>query len=229
MNQIVDEAIVLARTDFGEADRIITVLTRKNGKVRLIAKGVRKPKSKLAGGIELFSTSGLTFIRGKGDIGTLISARLIDHYRHIVKDIDRTMFGYDILKKIHKITEDEAETAYYELVMYTLKGLDNHMLSLPMVELWFSLHVLQLSGHAPNFSTDKAGNALKGGTTYIFDFDAMGFSEHPEGAFGEPQIKLLRLFANASSPEKLLLVGGVEAYLLSCHKLVRQISKIQTV
>ena len=57
MNRISTRSIILTRINYAEADRIITFLTPSNGKVRAIAKGVRKAKSKLAGGIELFSIS----------------------------------------------------------------------------------------------------------------------------------------------------------------------------
>ena len=51
MKQFISTGIVLARTDFGEADRILTMLSPDFGKLHLIAKGVRKERSKLAGGI----------------------------------------------------------------------------------------------------------------------------------------------------------------------------------
>src|SRR4051812_30345333 len=105
MRQIVTKGIVLSRTDFGEADRILTVLTPNEGKISLMAKGVRKIKSKLAGGIELFSISSITFIPGRGEVGTLISSRLDIHFSNIVRDINRTMLGYDMLKLINRVTE----------------------------------------------------------------------------------------------------------------------------
>jgi recombinational DNA repair protein (RecF pathway) len=55
-----------------------------SGKLSLMAKGVRKVKSKLAGGIELFSTSEITYIPGRGSVGTLVSSRLMRHYGGIV-------------------------------------------------------------------------------------------------------------------------------------------------
>ena len=94
MKQIVTRGIILSRTDFGEADRILTILTHEQGKIRGIAKGVRKVKSKLAGGIELFSISQISFIQGKSDIYTLTSTRLEKHFGNIVHDIDRTMYAY---------------------------------------------------------------------------------------------------------------------------------------
>jgi DNA repair protein RecO (recombination protein O) len=85
MNQIITTAIILRRTDFGEADRILTLITPDHGKIRLMAKGVRRPKSKLAGGIELFSVSKISYIKGRSEIGTLVSAQLNTHYGTIVR------------------------------------------------------------------------------------------------------------------------------------------------
>jgi len=121
MKQVVTKGIILARTDFGEADRIITVLTPE-GKVRLMAKGVRRIKSKLAGGIELFSISYITYIPGKGDVSTLISTRLDTYFSTIVSDINRTMFGYDVLKLINRATEDLAGNEYFELLGVYFSG-----------------------------------------------------------------------------------------------------------
>jgi len=88
-----------------------------------MARGVRKIQSKLAGGIELFSTSHITFIRGKGEIGTLVSTRLIRHYDGIVKELSRTMLAYDLIKQLDRITEDGSEVEYYELLRLTLEAL----------------------------------------------------------------------------------------------------------
>ena len=103
MRAIVTTAIVLYRTDFKEADRIVTMLTRGQGKIRVIAKGVRRPLSKLAGGIELFSICQITFVAGRGEIKTLISSRIQKHYGNIVKDSQRTMLSHDFIKRINKI------------------------------------------------------------------------------------------------------------------------------
>ena len=74
------EAIVLRRTNYGEADRILKLITPL-GQRSAMAKAVRREKSKLAGGIELFAISDVTIQTGKGDLGVLTSARLIHFYR----------------------------------------------------------------------------------------------------------------------------------------------------
>ena len=74
MNKQTTKAIVLSRVDYGDSDRIITILTPEYGKLSLMAKGVRKINSKLAGGIELFSVFDAGFVMGRGEIGRLTSS-----------------------------------------------------------------------------------------------------------------------------------------------------------
>jgi DNA repair protein RecO (recombination protein O) len=69
-----DEGIVLRRVDYGESDRILTVLTRGRGKVGVIARGVRKPKSKLAAQTDLFMRSTMQLAHGKGELEVLAQA-----------------------------------------------------------------------------------------------------------------------------------------------------------
>src|ERR1700752_4542275 len=107
IKQTITSAIVLSRTSYQEADRILTLLTPDYGKLRVLAKGVRKSKSKMAGGIELFSIAEIGFIRGKGEMGTLTSSRLIKHFGTIVQDITRTTAGYEIIRVLNKTTEDQ--------------------------------------------------------------------------------------------------------------------------
>src|SRR4051794_34279516 len=104
MTAYTTQGIVLNRTDFGEADRILTFLTDDHGKVKAMARGVRKAKAKLAGSIELFSVSDLSLIPGRRDMDTLISARLIKHYGNIVRQLERTKVAYDFLKLSDKAT-----------------------------------------------------------------------------------------------------------------------------
>jgi DNA repair protein RecO len=206
-NSIVTEGVVLARTNFGEADRILTVITPDHGKVRLMAKGVRKSASKLAGGIELFSTSYITYIKGKGDLSTLISTRLIKHYGNIVKDLDCTQFGYAVLKIINRATEDNAGPEYYGLLKSALEALDHEPAGLDHTEFWLYMQLLKLSGHSPNLGTDSKGQKLAENARYSFDLENMSFVLAPRGRFGAAHIKLLRLGISLDSAKKLAQVN----------------------
>ncbi|HEY1835769.1 MAG TPA: DNA repair protein RecO [Candidatus Saccharimonadales bacterium] len=216
MKQFVTKGIVLSRTDFGEADRILTLLTPDYGKLRLMAKGVRRVKSKLAGGIELFSVSDITFIRGRGDIGTLVSSRLQKYYGEIVKNIDRTMLGYELIKMLNKVTEDEPEPEYFELLEQTFVALDNSGIDLDLIKLWFSMQLLRLGGHRPNLQTDTAGQKLKPDEAYNFDFDKMAFAPDANGNFQADHIKFLRLGFSGNQPKILNQVQGSAKLTADC-------------
>ncbi len=115
MKQQTTPVIILRRTNYGEADRIISFLT-PTGKISALVKGVRRSKSKLAGGIELFSESTIVFMRTKGELARIISTRLETYWENIVGDLPRMMFGYEAMKLLGQIIEDEAERSYYELL-----------------------------------------------------------------------------------------------------------------
>jgi len=206
VNQLTTTGIILGRTDFGEADRILTLLTPDHGKLRLMAKGVRRVKSKLAGGIELFSVSDVVYIRGRGDMGTLVSTRLIKHYGRIVKDIQRTMLGYDLLKMLGRATEDEPEAEYFELLKQAFEALDDAQVPLETIRLWFAMQLLRIAGHTPNLQTDTGGQRLAADKSYNFSFDDMTFTPHTSGRFTANEIKFLRLGFAGYQPKVLLKV-----------------------
>jgi DNA repair protein RecO (recombination protein O) len=199
-SQVVTTGIVLIRRDFQEADRIITVLTPDYGKVGMIAKGVRRPNSKLAGGIELFSVSNITYLPGRGELSTLVSSRLITHYSNIVKDIQRTMLGYDLLKRLNRATEDNTGPEYFTILQNSLEGLNDLGLAPEITELWFTMQILKFSGHAPNLRTDIKGDKLDESTNYLFDIDEMAFKEQKNGPHNAKHIKLLRLASGTETP-----------------------------
>jgi DNA repair protein RecO len=221
VKQLVTKAIILARTDFSEADRIITLLTPEVGKLKLVARGVRKNKSKLAGGIELFSISDITYMNGKGDLGTLISARLDKHYGTIIQDIERVQLGYDLIKLLNKTTEDHPESEYYHLLEQAFTALDDKTSSVELIRLWFESQLLQFAGHEPNLYTDAAGTKLEPVKAYSFDFDSMSFFDHPGGHFAASHIKTLRLLFGRHEIQALSQVQGIAVLLPDIAPLVR--------
>ena len=221
MNQLLTHGIILSRTDYGEADRIITLLTPDYGKLSLLAKGVRKIKSKLAGGIELFSVSHITFIRGKGELGTLISTRLITHYGNIVKDITRVQLGYELIRVLHKATEDEPEAEYFHLLQQAFEALDDDTIPEELIRSWFSAQLLRQAGHTPNLLTDTLGNPLDAATLYDFSIDNMTFVGRPSGQFSAEHIKFLRLLFSSNQPKVLSKVQGIDALLTDMVSLIQ--------
>lgn len=220
MNQLKTKAIVISRINYGEADRILTVLTPDYGKVRLMARGVRLLKSKLAGGIELFSVNDISFIRGKGDVSTLTSSRLNKNFGNILADIERVQFGYEILKTIHKMTEDEAEADYFYLLEATLDGLNDKRIGLGLIQLWFVARLLQISGHGPNLSRDLSGQPFDESENYGFDNDSMTFFKQPRAKYSPNDIKYLRLAFGVKEPQLMAKIAGADDYATKLLPLV---------
>lgn len=220
MKQLITTGIVLTRTDYGEADRIVTLLTPDQGKLRLMARGVRKVKSRLAGGIELFSVSEITFMHGRGDIGTLISARLGKHYGSIVRDIDRVQLGYALIRMLHKATEDQPEPEYFELLNRALSALDDEAVGMDLINLWFQAQLLRVAGHTPNLRTAADGEELDADGRFLFDFDRMAFRPHTEGQSTAAHIKVLRLLFSNNSPQTIVRVQGATDLLPDIIPLV---------
>ncbi|MEO8863318.1 MAG: DNA repair protein RecO [Candidatus Saccharimonadales bacterium] len=224
MTQVVTNAIVLSRTNYQEADRIITFLTSDNGKVRGLAKGVRRSRAKLAGGIEPLSINEIGFIKGRSELCTLTSARLQQHFGNIVSNMDRTMRAYALLKRINSVTEDNSGNEYFELASQTLKALDDPETDMLLIELWFDSQLLDISGHTPNLTHDRKDTPLKAGTRYMFDLESMIFDEHPEGNFSSTHIKLLRL-VRTHSLVSLERISGIEDFVQPCLQLVSTMRK----
>lgn len=228
MKQFSTKAVILTRTDYGEADRIITFLTPEQGKVRAMAKGVRRAKSKLAGGIELFSVSDITYIKGRGDLHTLVSTRLDIHFGNIVRDIDRTMLGYDMLKILSRVLEDEGGPEYYELLVNSLAALDTLEAPKDLAEASYLLQLMRLLGHLPNFTHDIRGTKLPPAGRFQFSFDDMAFFEAPTGMFTQNHIKLLRLLSY-NPPGALMQVSGLADYLADIIPIVRQMARLYVI
>lgn len=226
MPQLVSDAIILARTDYGEADRIITLLTPDHGKLCLIAKGVRRVRSKLAGGIELFSVTNITYIKGRGDVGTLVSARLQIHYGRIVQDLNRTMLGYELIRQLHKATEDEPESEYFQLLQQAFAALDDTNINVDLIRLWFSAQLLRLNGHSPNLQTEPDGTKLTAGRMYEFSFDDSAFIARHDAPYDADAIKFLRLVFGDSLPQILAKVQGGKTLTAQCLTLVTNLRQL---
>ena len=146
------------------------------------------------------------------------------HYGNIVKDLYRTNTGYEIIKTINKATEDNPEPAYFNLLVDVFTALDNELINLELVQVWFAAQLLRLAGHTPNLHTDESGAKLEAGQQYIFDFDSMNFHKNGSepGSFPADNIKLLRLiFSDSNSLKTLQKVQGVAELAAACRPLVQ--------
>jgi DNA repair protein RecO (recombination protein O) len=225
MKTVRTKAIVLRRTNYGEADRILQLLT-PDGRRSVIAKGVRREKSKLAGGIELFAVTDVVIGEGRGDLGIITSARLIHFYNHIIEDYDRLQFGYTVIKQVARASETLDEPEWFLLLSEVLVGLDTVSLPLDMTRIWFYVRFADILGHRLNLETDVAGKKLQADLRYRYDSAEQGLVESSNGLLEATHIKLLRLISSKSLAV-LVQIGGVDSVLQECLSVARQHAAIE--
>ena len=213
-------AIVLRRTDYGEADRVVQLLTTK-GRRSVIAKGVRREKSKLAGGIELFAISDVVIRQGKGDLGLLTSARMVAFYRHILEDYERMQFAYTVLKLVAQASETVDEPTWFTLTAEVLEHLDNLAVDRQLIEAWFYVNYAGLLGDELNLRLDVSGHELDPDKMYMYDVSEKGLRLSGQGDITAAHIKLLRIMA-VKPINVIAQIGGVADILSDCWLIARQ-------
>jgi DNA repair protein RecO (recombination protein O) len=218
-------AIVLRRTNFGEADRILQLLTPE-GRRSVMAKGVRREKSKLAGGIELFAITDVVLGEGRGDLGILTSAQLVKFYRHILKDYDRLQFGYRAIKLVGAASDTVDEPEWFDLLAEVLAALDALTIPLELIETWFLLRYSGLLGRELNLGHDIEGVPLSADSNYRYDSSEEGLRPLQSGEVTGDHIKLLRLIGTRSL-KVLVQIGGIGTILPECLRVAREHSALE--
>jgi DNA repair protein RecO (recombination protein O) len=105
------EAVVLRHADWGEADRILTLFTRERGKVRAIAKGARKVRSRKAGHLEPFTRVTLQLARGR-DLLIVTQADTLDPYFPLKDDLVRTSQAAYLVELLDRFSYEDENEAY---------------------------------------------------------------------------------------------------------------------
>lgn len=208
MAALINAAVTLKRTDYGEADRIVTFLTMNHGRVSLMARGVRRQQSHLAGAVEPLSLLEISFLPPKRELGHLTGARLSRHYSLIMADTERMAAAFRLLKRIYRATESGTGSEYFNLLVLALEGLNDSSLASGLTMLWFNMRLLIASGHGPRFPA--SGNSSW--QTYTFDTETMTFAPARQG-IGPNVVKLLKLAATQPLPNRLGVISDATNYL----------------
>lgn len=181
----------------------------------VMAKAVRREKSRLAGGIELFATCDITVGIGRGDLGILTASRLETFYSHIMTDYNRLQFGYDSIKHITKVAATVDEPAFYDLLEQVFGALNDAQIDVRLTRTWFWLQLAILLGIGMNLSTDINGMKLVEDATYNFSEADQGMVFSDNGMFGSDHIKLLRILS-AQPPKVAAQVSSADSLINDC-------------
>jgi DNA repair protein RecO (recombination protein O) len=139
---------VLRRRDFGEADRLITVLTPGMGKLRLVAKGVRRPTSRKAGHLELFTLVQLLVARGR-NLDIVSQAETMETFLPLREDLMRAGHTYYAAELMDRFAQEGLENQeLFALFRETLGRLAASP-NLSLTSRHFELHLLRVVGYQP--------------------------------------------------------------------------------
>ncbi|MGI8659206.1 MAG: DNA repair protein RecO [Candidatus Limnocylindria bacterium] len=163
------EAIVLRSMNLGEADRVLTVLTPRLGKLRVIAKGVRRTRSRIGGALEPFSDVQLVLAVGR-TFDVVTSSSLEDAHLGLRNDLHSTAAAWYVVELADRFCEGAADShEAFRLLAQSLSALDaGAAVQREVVARWFELALLDAMGFRPELTRclecgagiEPAGNAF---------------------------------------------------------------------
>jgi len=181
-----DEGIVLRTHKLGEADRIVSLLTPHHGKVRAVAKGVRKTKSRFGARLEPPTHLQLQLYEGRSELHIIDQAETLDHFRTLREDLDRLTHAVSMLEVADQLgLEGEPNPGLFQMLLGALRALAGH--SGPLVVPGFFLKVLALEGFRA--VTDRCVECDRGDVDLVaFDIEGGGTrcDEHRVGTAISP-------------------------------------------
>jgi DNA repair protein RecO (recombination protein O) len=199
-----EQGIVLRRVKLDEADKIITILTQGSGKVRAVAKGIRRTKSRFGGRLEPFTHVSLLLYRGRGSLDTITQAEILAAHRPLREDLDLLTAGEAMLEAVDKVAEEhERNVRLFLLLLSGLRALEARPGDPAAVAESFLLKLLSLSGFHPSLTAcavcgrrdPELFSSGQGGAV------CLGCAEHGAGDVSPEALRLLADYATASLEE----------------------------
>ncbi len=234
-----DRAVVLRKLDYGEADRIFTLLTRTHGKVGAIAKGVRRPESKLGPSLELYGHVDVMLAKGRGDLDVVAQVQRMPGLR-IAGDVERVSHAALIAELAERVCEDRHPVdGVYELTVMALDELARET-DPRRASAYFLSAALDLLGYAPQLSDCAICGRPLSAKPAAFSAEAGGFlcdrcAQPTMALIPLAAIKVLRLMASGDldTYRRLRmdrpLIDAVEGVLTAQleHHLDRRLKSLQ--
>ncbi len=144
--------IVLKKEDRGEADQFLTILTKDFGKIKVLAKSIRKIKSKLKSGVSLFSLSEIGFIQGKR-YKILTDAVSKNKFSNINDSLEKLRIATEIGEDVDSLVRgEEKEEEIWDLVLGVFEKLNNSFVSDSLVYYYFFWNLITILGYQPELN-----------------------------------------------------------------------------
>ncbi|HEU0130030.1 MAG TPA: DNA repair protein RecO [Mycobacteriales bacterium] len=198
-----DQAVVLRTQKLGEADRIVTMLAKRHGKVRAVAKGVRRTRSRFGARLEPFVHVDVQNYQGR-ELDIVTQAEIVDPFAAMMNDYERYTAGTAMLEAADRLTEErEPALRLYLLLVGGLRSLDSGEHAPSLVLDAFLLRSLSISGYEP--SLDACARCGATGPHRWFAVPSGGVvctACHPPGSVtpGAPAVALLAALLGGDWP-----------------------------
>jgi DNA repair protein RecO (recombination protein O) len=197
---------VLRKLDYGEADRIFTLLTRTHGKVGAIAKGVRRPESKLGPSLELYGHIDVLLAKGRGELDVVAQVQRMPGLR-IAGDVERMSHAALIAELAERVCEDRHPVdGVYELAVMALDELARET-DPRRASAYFLMAALDLLGYSPQLAACATCDRPLEARPAAFSPEAGGFLCDQCALSGMPLVPLA-----AIKVLRLMSAGDLETY-----------------
>ena len=148
-----EQGVVLRSAKLGEADKIVTIMTQGSGKVRGVAKGIRKTTSRFGARLEPFTHVNLMLYRGRGSLDTITQAEIIAPHRAIRDDLALFAAGETMLEAVDRVAEEHERNVRVVLLLLSgLRSLETRPANPAAVAESFLLKLLSVSGFHPSLT-----------------------------------------------------------------------------
>ena len=144
--------VVLSSMPIDEADKRVVLLTREMGRVSCFARGAKRMNSPLSAKTRTFAFGTFTLNPGKNAF-SLSQAEISDYFEELVKDIEKTAYGYYFLELAGSFARENAdESELVSLLYFSLKALGGNTLPAKLVQRVFEIKLLAINGFCPDLS-----------------------------------------------------------------------------
>lgn len=169
------KGIVLKTFTYAEADIIVRIFTRENGKMDMMAKGAKKLKSKLASSVQPFTFGEYTYYQKNNNLAILRQADILKHYKNIVSDLKLTFICYYICEFLdYFMPENQENTRVFDLTVKTLELINRETEQGHILLAAFKIKAMALQGYSPQLNNCVKCGKGQQNTRFIFSIQEGG-------------------------------------------------------
>ncbi|WP_078552786.1 DNA repair protein RecO [Bacillus alkalicellulosilyticus] len=169
------EGIVIRTIDYGESNKIITLFTKEYGKIGIMARGAKKPKSRVSAVSQLLVYGSFLFYQSSG-LGTLQQGEIIESFREVRNDLFRASYASYVVELTDKLMDErQPNQALFALLCQTLRLLNNDVDGEILMRI-FEMKMLSVAGISPQLDCCSNCGNVEG--EFAFSIQEAGFLCH---------------------------------------------------